>query len=432
MDEAAIPGQGRAAGRRLIARAARALSEDGAVSTEGLLAAYRAAAPANHAGATHDIVDAAFLARARALGGDALLAARALRLTSAPWRAAVRIAPADDDTLELLSPPREDRAGDALLLLLGVSLEAAKLAHGLPVPPESLRAAFPNPTAAQDALAALREGGDARLLEQAPGTARIEAAALAALVGDRPCYLVTGAGAARLHDLLSPFARRLRAPLVELAGRLETAPPRDEAAYLGLEALLDADADVLAERLEAERADACVPVGEGAIAVRCEALPDGEVDRRCRESAAQLKRARALLVLVEPNAESVAEALRVLGASARALAVVTEGNSACTPAALRDEATGHVALVDNALPDAAGTLCSLPSLALADGGPGADASAFALTQPLLTARAQGVLDARARLAIRSAPTGDAAALSRACIDLLARFAPGRPARARAR
>ncbi|MBI1946763.1 MAG: hypothetical protein HYS27_13785 [Deltaproteobacteria bacterium] len=442
MDEAAIPGQARGEAVRLLARAARALADDGACDTEQVLAAYRAARPSGHAGAAADEVDAAFVARMRALGGDLLLGATRLRVLAAPWRRPWRVSAADDGAAELHAAPQENLAGDALLLLAGLALEAAKLAHGLPAAPDALRAAFATPQTAKDALEALRLGGSARVVELSPTGPRVDTAALAALVGDRPCYLVTGDGAARVHDLLSPFARRLRAPLTALGERAEPRPPRDELVYAGIERLIAADPAALDERLAAERADGHLPVGPGAVAVRCEALPDAEVDRRCREAAVRLKRARALLVVVEPSAGALEAALQALGRAVRAGAIVSSGTTPCVPTMVHDAASGHLVPVDNALgngalPARASSLVSLPSLALAGDEPDRDATTFPLVQAVLRARADGVLDPQARLAAQVVPAGDQAALSTACLALLAHLssagrAPAPSGRARRR
>lgn len=439
MDEAAIPGQARTEARVRLARAARALDDDGAAETAPLLPALRTVRPSGHEGAGADQVDVPFVARMRALGGGALLAARALRVLPAPWRAPWRFSSCADGTVELHAPPRDDLAGDALLVLTGLALEAAKLAHGLPADPAAVRAAFPTPTAARDALAALQTGGSARVVELASDAARLDRAALRALVGDRPCFVVAGDGAARMHDLLSPFARRMRAALTAAGERASPRPARDDAVYAGIDALAAADPLAFAERLEVERADAVVPIGAGAVAVRCEALPDAEVDRRAREAVAQLKRARALVVLVEPCRATLAAVLATsagAGANAtRAVAIVTNGTCDAAPDALVDVASGHVAPLDNALVPAsrshASSLWSLPSLALATEEHPCDAGAFALAQAVLRARIDGTLAQSARLAVRAVPHGDQGALSGACLELLARFAP-RQARARPR
>ena len=430
MDEPAIPGQDRADARRLLARAARALGEDGALSTEGLLPALRAAAPSTHTGAAADALDVAFLARARALGGDALLGARTLRVEAAPWRAPWQVrpavAPALDRALLLTAPPTESLAGDALLLLAGLALESAKRAHGLPAATDALRAAFPSPAAAQTALAALTAGGDLRRLQLVPTEPRVHVAAVRSLADKRACYVLAGEGAALAHDLLSPFARRLRRRLLELAERAGPRCPRDDKPYTGMSALFAADPAVLAERLEVERADGLHPLGAGALAVSCDALRDGEVDARLREPVALLKRARALLVLVEPWAPTLAAVLDALGSATRAVAVLASGTLPCTPTALVDAATGHTALLDNALADARGTLLSPASLSLAESAEPAAATTFALLQPVFAARARGALEARARVAVRCVRDGEVTALASAALDMLARIAP-RPA-----
>ncbi len=415
---------------RLLARATRALVEEGRLSLEGLLPAYRALAPPTHAGARADAVDVDFIRRCRALGGDALLRARTIVVEEGPARSTLRVTAAAargaSGDVAFVAPAGDAAPGDALLLALGLSLEAAKLAHGLKPPADALRASFATPNDARAAVAALEWGGAARELALAPARPRVDPRAVALHAGDRPVYVVCGAGALRVHDLLSPYARRLRAELGALGRSLRDAGGRadDDDVYAGAAALL-ADDEVCAERLEAERGEGFLPAGEGALVIRCEAVPD-DVDRRCREAAVALKRARAAIVVVEPSAASLAAALEGAGASCRAVALIHEADRACVPRFVRECASGHVVLVENAL-QSEGTLTTLPSLGLAAGdGDGArDAGAFFLVQAALQAQAGGALSGDARVALKTYAAGDVQGMSRACLDVLSRLGPKR-------
>jgi hypothetical protein len=421
------PPQGQAA-LRLLSRAARALVEEGRVSTEGLLAAYRALRPLGFAGehddAGADRLDVGFLLRCRSLGGDALLRARRIVVERALPRTGVTITRMDEEpsAVRWRGPADDDASGEALALALGLSLEAAKLAHGLGAPADVLRAAFATPLDARAAVDALAEGGAAREIELVrEDAARVDGAALAALVQDRPVYVVAGAGAHRVHDLVSPYTRRLREDLVKLGKDLGA--PRDDEPYAALDVLLR-DEHVHAERRAVEAADGFVSAGPGVVVVRCEAFPDAEADRRCREALVQLKRARALLVLVEASGASLEQALQILGGSTRAVALLVEGTSECAPELVVEPAADHVAVVSNAL-EGGGTSVTLPSLAFLGEGDGraADAQAFPLVQAVLRARAHEVIPDTTRVALKISRVGDVSGMSRACIDVLGRLGP---------
>src|SRR5262245_30229252 len=142
---------GQADALRLLSRASRALSEEGAVSTDGLLPAYRAVAPMGHAGAGGDDVDVAFVKAARSLGGDALLRAKRIVVDDGPARSTpvVRAVDKSPNAVSLRAPASDDAGGNAFALALGLSLEAAKLAHGLRPDADAMRAAFATPNEAK-------------------------------------------------------------------------------------------------------------------------------------------------------------------------------------------------------------------------------------------------------------------------------------------
>jgi hypothetical protein len=415
---------------RLLARAARALVEEGSLSTEGLLPAWRILSPQFHPGARHDVVDVATVARCRALGGDALLRAETLAVRPASARAPLRVVDG------ALASARDSAAGDALALALALSLETAKLSHGLPVPDDALRAAFATPAEAQRALHALRSGGVARNVDALPflesAAARIDPDRLTALAADRPCYVVVGAGARRIHDLLSPFARRLRAELTALGG----APgARGDESYAGIAALYAADdarsGGVDDERSTVEASEGFSAAGDGALAVLCEKLAEGEADARVRDATTSLKRARALLVLVEERASSLRAVLDAVGASTRAVLCVVEASDEATPSFVLENASDHVAAVTNALSDdETTTSLTLPSFAFHSASTHGlvDDALFPLAQQILHARARGVLSGDAKVGLKTVRTGDVSKLSLCCIELLGRLGPSKVTR----
>jgi hypothetical protein len=425
---------------RLLARAHRALVEEGRVTTEGLLAAWRALDPMEHPKARADALDLDFIARARTLGGDALLGAARIVVEAALPRTAPRViaVPGEPHAVRLRLRGDDDATGEAFALALGLSLEAAKLAHGLGAPPELLRARFATPNDARAALEALATGGAAREVLLAAGAAgsspRVDAAALSALVGadagaasERPVYILAGAGAHRAHDLLSPYARRLGDELRALSARPAAAAARDDEVYAHLEALLGDEA-VHAERREVEAADGFLPAGAGVVVVRCEVLADSEVDRRCRDAALRLKRARALLVLVEARADTLAAALGAIGASCRAAAFVLEATAESAPAWVGEAAAGVVTPVTNALAvDEAPALLTLPAAGFvparrAHDGP-VDVHGFGLVQAMQRAQMNGVISRTCKLALKTVPWGDVHGMTRACMDVLGRLGP---------
>lgn len=422
---------------RTLARAARALLEEGRVSTDGLLPSYRALAPLveGHAHAGADVVDAAFLAHCRALGGDALLASPSLLVGPAAPRAPARVLPGAPAPWFVAAG--EHACGDALALALGLSLEAAKLAHGLRALPEALRAAFATPADAQQALEALARGGAERDIDAtaflASASARVDQDRLTVLASDRSVYVVVGAGGRRVLDLLSPFARRLRAELAALgAGH---GGQRADDVYAGIDTLCAKDDAIDEERHAHEAAHGLQALGAGASALQCELLSESDVDGRVRQAAASLKKGRALVVCVEERASSLAAVLAAVRASSdavcRAVLVVVEASGTAVPSLVGELASGHVAALDNALAkagDPATATLTLPSRTLRGTTTGiVDETVFPLLQAALRARVDGALPPPARLGVQTVCSGDVSALSLCCIDLLARLGPTRAA-----
>lgn len=434
MQETLADGQDalRLASLRMLARAARTLVEEGRVSTEGLLPAYRALAPlGSRFGHTHvaaDVLDVAFLGRCHLLGGDALLAAATVHVCAAPPRAHPRVVNAGG--VVSFAAAGDHASGDALALALGLSLEAAKLAHGLPAPTDLLRVTFAQPGDAKRALDALRRGGAAREVDASAfleaATARVDGRGLAALAHGRPVYVVVGAGGRRVLDLLSPFARRLRTELAALgAGH---GGSRADDVYAGVLALCAHDDGIDDERLLQEASVGVRALGPGATAVSCELLVESQVDGRVRESALALKRARALVVCVEERAASLAAVLAAIGPAGRAIFIVVEGSGSAAPAFAGEMASAHVAVIDNALAavgESAKASLTLPSLALhSTATPGlVEDALFPLVQATLRARVLGVLPSSARLGVTTVPAGDVTSLSMCCIELLGTLGP---------
>lgn len=425
----------RQAALRLLARAHRALVDEGFVTTEGLLPAWRALQPAAHPGAGHDAVDVAFLGRVRARFGPGALQASRIVVGGGPRRGQPRAsASLESGALHIEAPSSAAARGELLGLALGLALEGAKVRHGLTASPEALRAVFASPAEARATLDALASCRDVLELEEAARTnstsssafldaPTVDTATLQGLARDRPVYVVTGVGAHRIHDLLSPFARRLREVLMPL-GQVLGAPAGEEA-HAAID-LISGEAGIHQERHAVESADGFTALGADVIAVRCDAIAESEADRRCRDAVQQLKRARALLVLVAPHGPTVLAVLSALSGACRLVAVLEEGTASCTPAFVEDAATGHILPIDNAF-NGHDVLVTIPALGFAPHreGPAMDAGVFPIVAAVLRARAHHAVG-DVRLAVRATASGDSAALTSACVETLSRLAPASP------
>jgi hypothetical protein len=262
---------------------------------------------------------------------------------------------------------------------------------------------------------------------------RVDASRLTLLAKDRPVYVVAGAGGRRVLDLLSPFARRLRAELAVLGAAVHNGARADDV-YAGVDALCAADDDVDAERLGVEASDGVMTLGPGAAAIRCEQL--GDVDGRVREAAASLKRRRALVVCVEERASSLMDVLDAVHAAGErdcaALFIVVNATEDAAPNFVVEAASGHVATFDNTLAATRTTMSalSLPSLELRGAATTGlvDDTLFPLVQAALRARIRGFLDVAAPFGVKTVRADDVSSMSRCCIDVLRILCP--PPRAR--
>ncbi|MDP2341148.1 MAG: hypothetical protein Q8O67_09330 [Deltaproteobacteria bacterium] len=294
-----------------ICRAVDALHEGDAVDVEGLLWAWRRLAPRCHPGAASDVVDVASLVevlRRRALG-DPILAV-------------------DDDPR---GSPRRQQLARALADACVLALERQKLKHGMTASSSSLQACFASPEDARATLQALADSEpvvvDAGVFE--PPEAPVP---LLAAISGKELHVVAGGGARRLHDVLSPYVRRLRVELA-LLGR-NGAVVDDDDVYRGLELLNAREPRCVAERRAAEPFD-----DAGFFAIDTARVPEEGVDRRARALIGPLKKANITVVgVVDVLLLPCLLALRP--ASVQVLASSTAGPA--RPRALLEGARGAV------------------------------------------------------------------------------------------
>jgi hypothetical protein len=355
-----------------------------AVDIDALLPAWRALVPACHPGASADVIDVASLA-------DVLTRRPTLLSTGV-----VDVVDADPR-----GGDRRTAVARAVADALIVRLEGAKIAHGLPAPAAALRQAFLDPDTARDALAAVRDleqiaVGPLPALDDDARQRLCEAIAAVALPA-RPVHVLLGPAVRRVLDLLSPYCRRLRVDLA-LAGRAPGGIPDDDDVYCGLDRLLAAAPETVAERRMADDAEGFVD-GDAGFVVDAALLVEDHVDRRARGLVAPLKGSRAVVVgLVDPGALA---ALDIAPASLTALA---RGGDDGVELVV-DAATGHALPLPHALRgvehDGRGASLSVPwrgltpgvivHKAAGDGDVRVDEGAFALLQAAWRRR---VVDAR--------------------------------------
>ena len=381
--------------------ATRHLRRHGDIAVEPLLLSWRSLRPALHPRAEDDAVDVGFIRRALDVGGPSLL------------RSAAVIATPHDPRGRFLRRGT-GVLGEALAWACGLSLEAKKFAHGLRPSADDLRPWFQTPSEARHAIDALLQGGSARTVRIAPLSS-----AAPALPKDRVIHIVAGAGAWRVVDLLSPYARRLREPLKKLGHSLSPSAeaPSDDDVYGGMRRLFHTVPVCLAERRSVEAARDGI-IDDGAVAViRMEAVADELVDRRVRAVAQGLKRSRAVIVaLADPAALHTILRSELEVTSVQ---IVVEGSRAGRPAWLNDAATDTVVPITGS--SGLDTLCSLslPSLALAPREAATaciDEGAFRLLQEVFSVRAMGVSLPHATVRV---VTDDDGAWSQAACEALA-------------
>lgn len=427
------------------------LPRRGWLDVEPLLDAYRALGPVGHPGAAAPSLDTGFLAGAVSFGGLSLLRASHLVVTRGAPRAGPYLVPSSEgDAVELRAPPAPDAPYDAVALVAGLALEARKLedvlgaralddaaptilARTSGADEETLAAQLGGDAAhARRVLGALLEGGVHRTVHLGLGAARpdacpaVDPVLLDAAAHDTggPLFVLAGA-TERLHDLVSPYARRLRAPLSSLAGASS-----EDALYDALPLLYAEEPRALDERLEVETRAGLSSAG-AALVARFDAMDPALADPRARESLRALKRSRARAVLCGRHPDTLSMVLASVGTRARAVIVLGEGFCGEAPALhpdlVRDARTGHLVEIDNALSSSkeapSCVVTSAPSLGLVplEGMP-ADTSSFSLLTAALSLRALGQLTKKTRLAAAVARIGDGEALSQVALLCLARMA----------
>ncbi len=409
-----------------VSAAVRRFSTGGAVEAgeiAALLPAWRVLQPRSHAGAGDDALDLVTVARVTSL--QIWRQSHAV-CQSAGLRGALRMRSDVHDTIMM------PHAADALAALLCAALEQAKRAHGFAAAREALPRAFDTPAAAQLALAALDDAvarDQQRSLAIAPPT--LAWPSFGALT---PTYLVVGAGAVRMHDVLSPYARRLGPRLMGLArtqAGVGGARGGDDLAYAAIEVLHATHPDTLVERLSAEAGDGFYADDVGII-VDCQALPPTGADGRAAAHLERLRRARARVVLL-PNGQHVQQALDHIAPALQAVVVLSTATSDVVPAFVADAATGVTLPVANALSGARDTLHSVDAIALAPndcaavlGLSAVDADAFGTVSALFRAHSGGSCDAP--IAVRAMRHVDTAAV----LEMLSRMGKVTPTPTRGR
>ncbi|MFZ9888629.1 MAG: hypothetical protein ACO3JL_14110, partial [Myxococcota bacterium] len=282
----------------VLCEAAERLSQGHEVHTAPLLASYASLRPAGHAAAGAHSLDLEFLGAVRGMGEE-LWGARVLELQRSVVRATPFLAPRGDDAVTLLVPPGLEGPGDALALMLGVATESAKLqrlaAEGAegPLLPKVAAALGCPPLEVVDRMECVGDRDTAEALLQrlyvagpnrsvrspmgaAAGTAPVEAAFRGRSDRGGPLFVVAGA-TERLHDLVSPWVRRLQSPLAKLAGTRHS-----DDLYALLPNLFAEDPQLHDERINVEHDEgALISIGD-ALLIRFEHLDTTLVDERAR------------------------------------------------------------------------------------------------------------------------------------------------------
>jgi hypothetical protein len=434
-----------------LATAAQELDASHHVDLPALVPAYLAIRPTGHRLATTRTIDLALLGRSLALVGEPL-SLGASRFVLSTVRAAVMPTVVDEGGSLLLTLPESDHAcADALAFALGLVVERAKAkrilgempsssldvtARLLGVTSDALVAHFGSPERAMAALSSLSRGSLRASLHRVPRdeTRRTKLSELDRAPSTGPLFIVAGA-IERIHDMLSPFVRRLETELTALAGS-----PDDDALYASLVEIVTRDPLAHDERLTVEEADGIAHHGDHLV-VSFRALDVRFADARARAALEKLASQDATLVLTSRTSRGLAEVLARVGTRARAVILLDEGfTDGATPyfpdvivsatsmhaienpfARTRDDATtAHVAF------------CA-PGLGLAPADPPGtrpDAIACALLASMIDvvvrARALGQLHRACRTACAVVLPGDdlaASAIALACLEKMAASAP---------
>lgn len=414
--------QARRDAQQLLAQAAEELARGGRHPLPPLLDAYRQLAPPAHVGANQPLPDLEFLRRAHVFANFPLCGAQHWLLVPRHGRAEVRFLPTHSAGVARVEHADSLSAlADLMTLALGVCLEATKfrtllrgvdldndasawLCAALQVEPEALREALGGGlhTDSNDGqlIARWMEQSSQLTLHRFSGDSKTgtPAGAEAPHIGHRqdegPVYIVAGA-TERLHDLLSPYVRRLEHPLRKLSVEVD-----DDAPYAGLSMLYSEEPLAHDERLQREEQDGFVRHGN-ALFVSCRTLRSDGADPRTRRALQRLKQSRAQLVICDRSPTTLAACLVTFGEQAKGLALLSEGfhtePTSFAPTLLEDAASGHLMPIRNLFSDAAEkgrvALCqSVPSLGLAlSMTPCSDASLYALATVCLRAQADGHL-----------------------------------------
>jgi hypothetical protein len=308
------------------------------LDVDPLVQSYLALSPRGHPFAESPTVDVGFLGRTLSLLGDptALRAHRfVLSTTRAPVPPQVR---ADGSTLELFLEESSHAPADVLALALGLVVERAKAkrilgdmpelsadltARLLGVTTEALAQTFgslENAWSAFKALVSTSGRATVHCIPPRAPPARAVSPGLQkdAFTGDGHVFIVAGASR-RMHDLLSPFVRRLEVPLSALAGT-----PDDDALYATLPLLVAEDPLIEDERRVVEESDG-IFADDDLLIVRARSLDVNLVDARARVAVRELALADSTIVLVPEAPVSLVAALTDFGPRTRAVILLAEG-----------------------------------------------------------------------------------------------------------
>lgn len=406
-----------------LARAAIQLAEHKRLSLAPLLDAYRRLAPEAHAGANQPLPDLTFLQHVHAFSNLPIAGAKHwLLATQHPRTETLFHETKSTGVLQIDCAGSLSALADLMTLALGVCLEAQKirallravdlekdasawLCGALQCEAETLSAALGSSLKTDindnELISRWVEQGDELTLHHLspslpsapPHRAPVPESVFEGNSAG-PLFIVAGA-TERIHDLLSPYVRRLHDPLQRLA-----AHSGQDAPYIALSLLNQAEPQAHPERLALETDDGFVPTEIG-LSVSCHALVTTLVDERARRAAQKLKQSQSRIVLCDQSAEHLASALSLWGKEAHALVLLNEGFHAqpsfAFPAMLEDVASGHLLPLQNQWPDQPAenhieASESVPSLGLASNASSCtDTSLYALANECFRARKHGYL-----------------------------------------
>ncbi|MCP4500037.1 MAG: hypothetical protein GY822_08760 [Deltaproteobacteria bacterium] len=431
-----------------LSQANRGLQSGLPVAATDFLDAYRTLAPATHAGFRAPL-SLAFLAQVAALGGLPLVQQAHFILAAGSERSYPTITAIHGAAL-LEAAPSCERLSDGLALFLGVAHEAEKLqkilgnvpfdalqtpAALLGMSSEVLANTFGDEVTALRFLNGLLFHGANRSLHALHfDDAEAETDQAATLPDfstvEGPLFVVAGA-TERIHDVLSPFVRKLRGELSQLADSQE-----EDALYDVLPLLYSDEKQAFSERLVAEAPRGFTPI-PGGVVVHFERLSPQEVDRRAHGFVSTLKQKKAVLVVIGRHPQRLADVLNTVGQKTRALILLSEGLSAeesvVYPESIFDVVTGQYAELKNALLKEEerttrifSEVYSTPSLGLSISTPTTSRSIDSISSRLLQAafqsRIDGNLERSARIGLGLSPLHLPHTHSDLALHVLARMA----------